>query len=163
MLEDLRRQLTLAVRRVCPPWLSSYHDDLVQTAMIRVIQREPGESRAGFSTSYLWRVAFTVTIDEIRRQRRRPEDSIDTTDAADTVVGGSDPEKLAIGREVGRRIQCCLACLGDDRRMAVTLHLQGHSVPEASRYLGWPHKRVANLTYRGLDDLRRCLLVNGQR
>lgn len=162
MLEDLRRQLTLAVRHVCPAWLSRYEDDLVQTAMIRVIQLAPGESRAGFSTSYLWKVAFTVTVDEIRRQRRRPEDNLEANEAAEKVMAGPDPEALAIGRETGRTIQCCLACLGEDRRLAVTLHLQGHTVPEASRYLGWSPKRVANLTYRGLDDLRRCLVAKGQ-
>ena len=41
------------------------------------------------------------------------------------------------------------------------LHLQGHSVPDAARLLGWPAKRTENLVYRGLADLRRCLIAKG--
>ena len=45
--------------------------------------------------------------------------------------------------------------------MAVTLYLQGHSVPEAARVLDWPAKRTENLVYRGLADLRECLMKKG--
>ena len=45
--------------------------------------------------------------------------------------------------------------------MAVVLHLQGHSVPEAARLLNWGNKRTENLVYRGLADLRNCLALKG--
>ena len=48
-----------------------------------------------------------------------------------------------------------------DRRLAVTLHLQGHSVPDAARVLDWPVKRTENLVYRGMADLRECLMSKG--
>ena len=48
-----------------------------------------------------------------------------------------------------------------ERRLAVTLHLQGHSVPEAARLLDWAVKRTENLVYRGLADLRECLTAKG--
>jgi RNA polymerase sigma-70 factor (ECF subfamily) len=48
-----------------------------------------------------------------------------------------------------------------DRRRAVMLYLQGHSVPEAARLLGWTAKRTENLVYRGLADLRHCLRAKG--
>ena len=49
------------------------------------------------------------------------------------------------------------------RRLAVTLHLQGHTVPEAGSLLGWNAKRAENLVYRGLADLRDCLAGKGVR
>ena len=66
-------------------------------------------------------------------------------------------------REIGQGIRDCLARLKNERRMAVTLYLQGHSVPEASRILEWSTKRTENLVYRGLADLRECLLSKGLR
>jgi RNA polymerase sigma-70 factor (ECF subfamily) len=106
-------------------------------------------------------VAFSVTVDEIRRQRRRPEDALEAAGTHDLIQSAPGPEQRILGQEVGRMIRACLGGLGEDRRLAVTLHLQGHSVPETSSLLGWPAKRVANLTYRGLDELRRCLSAKG--
>jgi RNA polymerase sigma-70 factor (ECF subfamily) len=160
-LDDVRRQLAAAVRRICPAWLASHQDDIVQSALIRVHNLEPDENRAGFSASYLWKVAFSVTVDEIRRHRRRPEDALESAPTHDLIQSAPGPEERVIGLELGRMIRDCLGHLGEDRRLAVTLHLQGHTVPEASRLLGWPAKRVANLTYRGMDDLRRCLSAKG--
>ena len=48
-----------------------------------------------------------------------------------------------------------------ERRLAVTLYLQGHSVPAAARLLEWTAKRTENLVYRGLADLRECLTAKG--
>lgn len=41
------------------------------------------------------------------------------------------------------------------------LHLQGEAPRDAADLLGWPRKRVHNLTFRGLRDLRRCLEGEG--
>jgi len=161
ILRGVRRQLSHAVRRICPARLSSHQEDIVQAALIRVYQITPGENRTGLSASYLWKVAFSVTIDEIRRQRRRPEETLEAARPYDLIHPTPGPEDRAMGRQSGRAILDCLAGLGEDRRLGVTLHLQGHTVPEASDLLGWSRKRVANLTYRGLDDLRRCLTAKG--
>ena len=160
-LEAVRRQLTHAVNRLCPEWLSSHRDDIIQAALIRVHKLLAGEKRTDFQSSYLWKVAFSVIVDEIRRHRRRAEDTLDTAGTMDLTHATPGPEERAIARESRQAIQSCLAGLGEARRLAVTLHLQGHTVPEASRFLGWSVKRVANLTYRGLDDLRRCLAAKG--
>ena len=78
-------------------------------------------------------------------------------------VTRQDPERIAASREVGRGIQDCLSQMSRERRLAVTLYLQGHSVPEASRVLDWSAKRTENLVYRGLADLRECLTSKGMR
>ena len=74
-----------------------------------------------------------------------------------------DPERLAASSEIGRGILDCLSRMSRERRLAVTLYLQGHTVPEASRVLEWTAKRTENLVYRGLADLRECLLSKGLR
>jgi RNA polymerase sigma-70 factor (ECF subfamily) len=146
-------------------------DDLVQTAVMRVMQiveadaSLPNESRT-LASSYLYRVVHSALVDEIRRVRRRREESLDTTaDQNGTRHSGTqlDPERIAASRQIGRGIQSCLARMQRDRRLAVTLYLQGHTVPEASRILAWSAKRTENLVYRGLSDLRDCLKLQGMR
>jgi RNA polymerase sigma-70 factor (ECF subfamily) len=73
------------------------------------------------------------------------------------------PERQAESRQVGAAIRACLGRLMPDRRRAVTLHLQGHSIPDCGRLLGWDAKRAENLAYRGMQDLRACLGQKGIR
>ena len=154
-----------AVARVCPLWLADRRDDLVQTAMIRVMriieqERAKGEGNPSLPASYLKRVAYTVTIDEIRRLRARPETT--SADASDAASGqGVDPEDGALATEIARAIRGCLRRLVEARRHAVTLYLLGHSVPESARMLEWTPKKTENSVYRGLADLRRCLADKG--
>jgi len=169
---ELRARLERAVARVCPPWLSARSDDLVQVAVMRIldIQRSSQGERT-FSASYLWKVAYCALIDEIRRVRRRRETPLEGPDDGGEGEGGAlastlpaaapDPERRAAGHQIGRGIRECLGRMVRPRRLAVVLHLQGHTVPEASRLLEWRAKRTENLLYRGLGDLRRCLSAKG--
>jgi RNA polymerase sigma-70 factor (ECF subfamily) len=118
---------------------------------------------------YLHRAAHSALVDEIRRRMRRPEVSLaaveDARDTPNTLEPRSqdDPQRTASLRELGGAIRDCLAKTTRERRLAVTLHLLGHSVPEAARILGWDEKRTENLVYRGLADLRQCLVRKGHK
>ena len=160
---ELRQTLARVVARVCPAWLAGQRDDLVQAAVMRVVQRferrSPGsEGDPPVTSSYLYRVAHSVLVDEIRRVRRRRETDLDDGMTDHVSVTTPDPERMAVSAEIGDGIQSCLAGLKQDRRLAVTLYLQGHTVSEAARILDWPLKRTENLVYRGLADLRVCLI-----
>ena len=72
-----------------------------------------------------------------------------------TQAGGTPLPELGVG------IRDCLGGLAEPRRLAVLLHLEGFRAEEASRVLHWDVKRVQNLIYRGLADLRRCLEGKG--
>lgn len=156
-------RLGKAVGRVCPPWLREVREDLVQVAMIRVVESDrKSDGIRDLSSSYLLKVAYSALIDEIRRRRRKKEPELDE-DHDQTRLGDHTPgpERHAAGAELGRAIQGCLAALIRPRRMAVALHLRGHGVPEVSELLGWNRTRAENLVYRGLRDLRRCLSEQG--
>ena len=165
---QLHRDLTRAVDRVCPRWMADRADDLVQVALMRVmeIQRKK-EGTAEFSPFYLKKAAYSAMIDEIRRLRRRQEVSLvggsdeEETVAHDPAAPAPDPERASAGREVGRAIRDCLGRMVAPRRHAVTLNLQGHSVPEVGRLMGWTAKKAENLVYRGMSDLRGCLGEKG--
>jgi RNA polymerase sigma-70 factor, ECF subfamily len=161
--DRLREQLERAVRRVCPRWLSDRSEDLVQAAMMKVmeIQRKSEEDRE-FKASYLWKVAHSALVDEIRRHRRRREAPLedDGWDGGPATVSPG-PERRTAAREIAKGIGECLMRLVRPRRLAVVLYLQGHSVPEAAELLSWGNKRTENLVYRGLADLRDCLAEKG--
>jgi RNA polymerase sigma-70 factor (ECF subfamily) len=71
-LPEIEQRLVGAVRRCCPPWLTAQADDLVQAAMIKVVERERRNPVVSDLTpAYLWRVAYCAVVDEIRRHRRR--------------------------------------------------------------------------------------------
>jgi RNA polymerase sigma-70 factor (ECF subfamily) len=164
----LRHDLSRAVARICPDWLAHARDDLVQAAVMRVMQVAEQHARRGegstlLTSSYLYKIAYSVLVDEIRRVRRRRESAIETEAMEPMAIDGTDPERVAAAGEIGRGIRECLATLKRERRLAVTLYLQGDQVPGIATVLGWPRKRVENLVYRGLADLRACLLSKGLR
>jgi RNA polymerase sigma-70 factor, ECF subfamily len=163
--EVLHRDLSRAVRRICPPDLADRADDLAQAAVMRILEiRRRREGESEFSPLYLKKAAYSALIDEIRRLRRRGEVAFDGEPAgAEPAESAPDPERRAAGRELGRHIRDCLTRLVRPRALAVTLYLQGHTGPEVAGLLGWSAKKVENLIYRGLADLRQCLTARGVR
>lgn len=161
--EHLKGVIERAVARVCPGRLMAQRDDIVQAALLRVLNvLRQGEQGGIRSSSYLWQVAYTATVDELRRVARRREVSLEEGEViAMPVRRMPNPEQHAEGVEAGEAIRACLQTLARPRRLAVTLHLYGFAAAEASRTLGWDLKQVRNLTYRGLADLRRCLASKG--
>jgi RNA polymerase sigma-70 factor (ECF subfamily) len=164
----LAAALAAAVRRQCPWWLSADAQDIAQSALAKVIaSAKKSEGIRELSSFYLHRVAHSALVDEIRRRRRRHEVALEVvTESGDErrtaePRGSDDPERDAASRELGRAIRECLVAMKRERRLAVTLYLQDHSVPEAARILGWTAKRTENLVYRGLADLRSCLQSKG--
>lgn len=150
----VRGVLLRAVQKHCPSDLASLREDLVQAALLKVLERgggDGGEEEAP-RASYLRKMAFTVVIDELRRKRRQD---------AQRVVLAMRPEAQAASPDIGYAIRECLQRLPEARRMAVTLYLQGSRSSETARALNWKEKRVENLLYRGLDELRQCLGSKG--
>ncbi|MEM7049318.1 MAG: RNA polymerase sigma factor [Acidobacteriota bacterium] len=162
--DRLRRRLDRVVRRVCPPWLAGQEDDLVQVAMLRLVDVvSASEQPRQFNSSYLYKVAYSALVDEIRRLRRRREVALDNDEGEPMPIESQavNPEGRMAGRQLGDEIADCLKGLIAPRRSAVTLHLHGHNAGETADLLGWGLKQARNLIYRGLADLRTCLLEKG--
>jgi RNA polymerase sigma-70 factor (ECF subfamily) len=164
LARDLQRRVVSAVRRTCPAWLAGQAEDISQTVLVQLTRSsQRREGKPEYATSYLEKAAYGAAVDEIRRRSRRQESPM-----ADPAVierapdRGANPERRASAAETAQAIRDCLARLLRPRRLAVTLYLQGCSVPETGRRLGWKAKRADNLVYRGLADLRRCLAGKGQ-
>jgi RNA polymerase sigma-70 factor (ECF subfamily) len=164
LLEELYQRLRRVIGRVCPAWMADRGDDLVQVAFMRVMDlQRRSEGERHFSSSYLWKVAYSALVDEIRRLHRRQEVPLEADDglAFAPAAKHPSPEEDATGRQIATGVRQCLGGLTEGRRQAVTLYLVGHTVPEAAALLSWSAKKTENLVYRGLNDLRRCLASKG--
>jgi len=145
-LAALRAELKRAVAQACPRWMADRSEDVLQATLLRVEELSRNrEGEAWLSSSSLRKAAYSAVIDEIRRLRHDPP------------AEEPDPERATASRQVGRAIQECLGTLATPRCLAVTLNLQGHSVPEVGRLMDWSTRKAENLVYRGMADLRRCL------
>jgi RNA polymerase sigma-70 factor, ECF subfamily len=165
---ELRSAVTRAVRRQCPSWLSAAAEDITQSALAKIVASDKmAEGNPPLAPFYLYKLAHSALVDEIRRRRRRAEVALDddVVPSAEPhharTAAGSDPESGAAFRELGTAVRDCLRAMKRDRRLSVLLYLQEHTVPEAARILGWGAKRTENLVYRGLADLRACLQAKG--
>lgn len=158
----VQRRLLASVRRSCPAWLAHLAEDIVQDALLRLFElRRKSGGDPNWNSSYLSRTAYSAVIDEMRRQIRRRENP-EGGEALDRHAGtGHDPAQKASALEIDRAMRDCLVNLNPPRRAALACHLQGYSVPEAARFLGWTRKRTEHLVARGLKDLRACLLTKG--
>jgi RNA polymerase sigma-70 factor (ECF subfamily) len=151
------------VGRVCPPWLAAQKDDIVQIALMRVLNaRKKGELSDPVPASYLWKVAYSATVDQIRRVRRRREMELDEARQTNPdPPAPTSPDRELARKELGQAILDCLARLHERRRLVVGFFLNGDSVKEMMSLLAWDERRVRNLLFRGLTDLRRCLTSKG--
>jgi len=160
--EELRAILVRVMRRVCPTWMSGQQQDLVQAACLRIVKKWHGtEESPALGTSYLWRVAHSVVMDEIRRRKRHPETELDATGQIEPTSHRFLPEGDQIRRELNTVITAGLERLNESRRWAVLLYLYGFSLNDSARMLGWNAKRVDNQRYQGLRELRAYLKERG--
>ena len=155
----LRQRLVREVARYCPSRLRGTADDIVQAAWVRLDEaRRRDERNREPGASFLAKVAYCATVDEIRRDRRRREVSVDTLES--TALERA-PDATLRAREIGRGIRDCMVTLVPNRGMAATMFLLGHTSPEIGRILGWSLRKTENLVFRGMADLRRCLTSKG--
>ncbi len=165
-VEDLRRRLLGAVRRSCPAWLSSQVEDIAQEALIKIVGiiQRTGETNRVLPASYINKAAYHATVDAMRRNRRQGSKEVSMQEEAEFPIVEKilpDPEQAVISERIKEGIQQCLGTIVAPRSAAVVLHLQGHSVPEIGELMSWTGTKTTNLVYRGLKDLRKCLVKKG--
>jgi RNA polymerase sigma-70 factor (ECF subfamily) len=162
--EEIHAVLVRAVRRVCPPWLASRSEDLVQSAWVRIEEasRRSGEER-DLRPAYVWKAAWSAVADEVRRARMEAQvtRSPEPLDAIPARAPGGDAGAHAAS--VRRAIAECLRAIRPPRRRAVVLHLLGYGSEEVAALEGWGPKQARNLIFRALRQVRACLEAKGMR
>lgn len=139
-------------------------EDLTQDAFIAA-WKHIGSLRGGNFRAWAVRIAVNACHDHLRRNRRRPERSLDAyaDDPDDELKFPSDdpgPEDTALTAELGHLIQQGLAALPDDQRTVLVLSdIQGMSYDEIADVTGAALGTVKSRLSRARTRLREFLLT----
>jgi RNA polymerase sigma-70 factor, ECF subfamily len=132
-------------------------EDVAQDALVRLWRQAPNwEPRARLST-WLYRVAYTLSIDRLRRTGPGPLDDA-AMDIADTAPG---PSAALQERDRTAMIDAALSALPERQRAAIVLvHYQQMSGNEAAAVLDVSVEALESLLSRGRRALRTALAGN---
>jgi len=154
------------IQRLCVRMTGDTHraEDLTQTAFTRVFTRRADWEPTGKFSTFLWRVALNLCHDELRRQSRRGEFSLDALDE-DSDVGADNfaanepsPDVQAAVSERGEFVRRALAALAPPYREVVVLrHYEGLKFREIGEVLGIPEGTVKSRMAEALAQLGRLL------
>ena len=124
--------------------------------------RAIGRFRGGNLRAWLFRIASNLSIDFIRSNRRRPEDSLDESLLKPTFQPPSSeesPEQHALRGELGTTIHEAILTLPEDQRAAlVMVDVQGLSYEEASQATGASLGTIKSRMSRARARVRDALM-----
>ena len=132
-------------------------DDALQEAYLRALRALPRFRGESSLATWLSHIVHNICIDELRRRRRRAEDSIDES-SAEVGSTDTDPGDLGVGRA---DLIAGLAALTTDQRAAVVL-VDGYGMGyrSAGQMLGVPPGTVGSRAFRARAVLRQTLAVD---
>ena len=156
------------IKRLCTRMLADTHkaEDLTQEAFSRVYQRRKDYQHGGKFSTFLWRVAVNLCLDEIRRIKRRREMTIypQTEDSADAsfteTLAGNDPspDSAAITGEQAEIVKRAVQELPDHYRSVVVLrHYEDLKFREIADVLQIPEGTVKSRMFEALTLLNHAL------
>ncbi|HZI20482.1 MAG TPA: sigma-70 family RNA polymerase sigma factor [Pyrinomonadaceae bacterium] len=114
--------------------------------------------------AWLARIAFNASYDELRRQKRRPESLLSDVsdgeaewlrDRLSDERPGAQVESAAVSRDLAAKLLARLS--PEDRLVLVMLEVEGQSVAEIARAVGWSAPKVKVRAHRARAALRRAL------
>ncbi|MFN2334058.1 MAG: RNA polymerase sigma factor [Wenzhouxiangellaceae bacterium] len=138
-------------------------DDLLQEVRLRVWQVYQGDRNSALNTSYYMKAINSAIIDSLRRYRGTlahsiREESEDDSNRIDEIDAGEPGPDVLLEQEHREiRLANAIAGMPSMRARAVSLYLQGFSIPEIANLLACDENRAHNLTYRGIRDLKKRL------
>lgn len=171
LVEEYGRFLRNTIAQTCPRDLGLEINDIEQQARLKLWRAIENERELTDPASYIYRIAVTTTIDAVRRVMARREDQLSQGapdgDANEAEINRieADPDlspyRVTQRRQLVYKVESALARLQENRRIAVELYLEGMTSQEIADLNDWSEAKARNLTYRGLEDLRRHLKAEG--
>lgn len=130
-------------------------EELVQEAFLRVYRaRERYEPDARFST-WLYRIATNLALNELRRPRRRdPHESLDAPEGPSLSADSQPTDEVVDARRRAERLEMALAELPERQRAALWLSaVEGLSYAEVADSLDVSESAVKALVHRARTGL----------
>src|SRR5688572_33259980 len=120
--------------------------------------------RGGNFRAWLARIATNACYDELRKQKRRPQDYLEEMpgsemyDEPPIAADAPNPEQEAQRADLNRALQDCIGGLSTDQRMVLVLcDVQSMSYQEVADNLGAELGTVKSRLSRARLAMRRCL------
>jgi RNA polymerase sigma-70 factor (ECF subfamily) len=120
--------------------------------------------RGGNFKAWLARIATNTCYDELRKQKRRPQDYLEEMpgsemyDEPPVAADSPNPEQEAQRADLNRALQECINGLSTDQRMVLVMSdVEGMSYQEVAENVGAELGTVKSRLSRARLSMRRCL------
>jgi RNA polymerase sigma-70 factor, ECF subfamily len=169
--EELVRRYDRDVLRLARGLVHTPEDarDLYQESFLRAYRNiERFRFECSFYT-WLYRIVTNVCLDHLRRRMVRKEEQAPALEEADGTVhdffdrqaekgAAANPERVLLGKEIGKRIEGALGELSPRERMVFEMkHHQGMRLRTIGDVLGTSEETVKNSLFRATRKLRASL------
>ena len=145
---------------LCTRMIGDTHrgEDLAQEVFARLFARRKRYEATGKFSTFLWRVALNICYDELRKNKRRREFSLDETDDGEPAVefeaDGAAPDQRMVEDERADAVRRALVELAEPYRVVVVLrHYEGLKFREIADVLGIPEGTVQSRMSEALSQL----------
>lgn len=127
--------------------------------------------REGSFKAWLFRIIRNACLDELRRQKRRPQISLEPLNDQDEEIESptwltdptESPEQRLIRTQMLEAIQTCLQELSEEfREVVVMVDIQGMDYTEASSVIGTPLGTIKSRIARARKKMQSCLQGFGE-
>jgi RNA polymerase sigma-70 factor (ECF subfamily) len=122
-------------------------DDVLQEAYVKAFRALPRFRGESSVATWLYRIVANACLDELRRARRRREES----------VAEPEPASVHEPQEPGALAAALAALTPEDRAAVLLVDAFGESYDDAARALGVPRGTIASRLNRARPALRRAL------
>lgn len=135
-------------------------EELAEDTFFRLLIKKPRFSGKSSFRSWLYAIGRNIAVDQLRRNRRAPEMSLDELE--DCLKDETDLERAYIMQEDKLTVHGALKKLPDDYRHILWLiYFEGFTNREAETALGKNSRQISNLLYRAKQSLRSELEKEG--
>lgn len=137
-------------------------DDIEQEVQIKIWRFLEKGKKVENLPSYIKRVAYTATVDELRKMRKQiPSENIDHLKNIYSFSKSNNidedmklPEFILEEKELKSSLRELIESLGENRKQVLRLYLTGLTVEEISEFFDWDKTKVRHLLYRGINDIK---------
>lgn len=155
------------IRRLCARMLQDEHkaQDLTQEAFAKIYAKRADYQHGGKFSTFLWRVAVNLCLDELRRLKRRREFSLlpdadgEEANFLEELPGTErSPEENAVAEEQALMVRRAIQHLPENYRIVVILrHYQNLKFREIAEILRVPLGTVKSRMFEALQMLQQNL------
>ena len=148
------------IRRLCTRMTGDAHraEELAQEAFARLFEQAGSYRHGARLSTFLWRIAVNLCLDERRRAGSRPVQPLSGAAEAVLAAGAARPDAVASRRERAEYVRQALAGLPEHYRAVVVLrHYEGLKFREIAEVLDIPEGTVKSRMAVALDKLSAML------